>query len=99
MISRHWRGLAKFGHADRYVEHLRTETFPSLAGLAGFLSASILRRETEEGTEFLVVTNWESIEAIERFAGRDTEAAVVPAKARDHMIHYDRRARHYEVVE
>jgi heme-degrading monooxygenase HmoA len=98
MISRHWRGLAKSSHADEYVEHLRTETFPQLAKIPGFIGASILRRSLQPGVEFLIVTNWESIAAIEQFAGRDAEAAVVPEKVQEMMIECDRRARHYEVV-
>jgi heme-degrading monooxygenase HmoA len=98
MISRHWRGLAKSRHADEYVEHLRTETFPQLSKIPGFVHASILRRKVQQGVEFLIVTTWESIGAIEQFSGRDSEAAVVPEKVQAMMIEYDRRVRHYEVV-
>ena len=38
MISRHWRGLAKSTHADGYVAHLRTETFPQLSNIPGFVN-------------------------------------------------------------
>jgi heme-degrading monooxygenase HmoA len=98
MISRHWHGLAKPSHADTYVHHLRSETFPQLSEIPGFISASILRRNVQQGVEFLVVTTWESTRAIERFAGRDAELAVVPDDVQQMMIEYDRRARHYEVV-
>lgn len=98
MISRQWRGLAISTHADAYVEHLRTETFPQLSKIPGFISASILRRNAPQGVEFLVVTHWESIGAIERFSGRDAEVAVVPEKVQKMMVEYDRRVRHYEVV-
>lgn len=98
MISRHWRGLAKSRHADEYVEHLRTETLPQLSKVPGFVHASILRRKLQQGVEFLIVTSWESIDAIEQFSGRDAEAAVVPEKVQEMMIEYDRRVRHYEVV-
>ena len=99
MISRQWRGLAKTSSADDYVAHLRTETFPLIAKIPGFVSASILRRTVPEGVEFLIVTQWRSIEAIHGFAGPDAEEAVVPANVRDMMIDYDRVVRHYEVVQ
>jgi heme-degrading monooxygenase HmoA len=98
MISRQWRGLAKAAHAERYVDHLRTETFPQLAKIPGFVDATILRRAVERGVEFVIVTRWESLEAIERFAGRDAELAVVPREVQDMMIEYDARACHYEIV-
>jgi len=99
MISRHWRGLAKPEHAEAYVEHLRTETFPALKLSSGFISASILRRRTEGGVEFLVVTHWSSIEALRAFAGAEADLAVVPANVQGMMVEYDQVVRHYEVVD
>lgn len=99
MIARHWRGLVKRERADAYIEHLQSETLPQLVQLAGFLDAKVLRRHVPQGVEFLVVTIWASLDAIRAFAGNDVESAVVPPKARDMMIEYDRKARHFEVVD
>ncbi len=99
MISRHWKGVAKLGEADTYIEHLKTDTFPKLTQIDGFISASILKRETDRGTEFLIVTVWKSIEAIERFAGEKADVAVVPEVVQAMMIDYDRQVIHYEVAE
>jgi heme-degrading monooxygenase HmoA len=99
MIARHWRGVAKREFADAYVEHLHSETFPQLVQLPGFHDASLLRRDVDQGVEFLVVTVWKSLDAIRSFAGNDTQSAVVPLKVQQMMIEYDRRARHYEVVD
>jgi hypothetical protein len=98
MISRHWRGLALASQAQNYVEHLRTDTFPALRALPGFVSGSILSRRLGEGIEFLVVTQWRALDDIARFAGTDLEAAVVPPEVAQMMTDYDRRAKHYEVV-
>lgn len=99
MISRQWQGVAKSSEADRYVAHLRTETFPQLSRIAGFLGATILRRTVAEGVEFRIVTTWESMEAIGRFAGENPERAVVPEKVQAMMVRYDRTVDHYEMVE
>ena len=99
MISRQWRCLARPDRAEEYITHLRTETIPALRNIRGFIDASISSRSLEPGVEFLVVTRWESLEAITAFAGTDAEAAVVPAHAAAMMIEYDRRARHFEVVQ
>lgn len=99
MISRHWKGIAKPGEADNYIEHLRINTFPKLSEISGFISASILKRTVRQGTEFLIITVWESIESIERFAGATADVAVVPEVVQAMMIEYDRIVRHYEVVE
>jgi heme-degrading monooxygenase HmoA len=98
MIERQWKGLAKTGEADNYVRHLMTETFPAVSKLNGFIRASILTRPVEKGTEFLIVTVWESIEAIRQFAGEAAEIAVVPLVVREMMVTFDEKAAHYEVA-
>lgn len=98
MIARYWRGLARAERAGDYEAHLRRETFPSLARMRGFVDASILKRPAGRGVEFLVVTRWQSLDAIRQFAGDDLEAAVVPADVEPMLIEYDRRVAHYEVV-
>jgi heme-degrading monooxygenase HmoA len=99
MISRQWRGLARAARAHDYITHLKSETFPKLVRIPGFISASILRRDLPAGVEFLIVTQWESLEAIKRFAGDDPEVAVVPAQVQAIMVEYDHTVRHFEVVE
>jgi heme-degrading monooxygenase HmoA len=98
MISRIWRGLAKPERADDYVQHLQDETFPLLTTIPGFIDAQILRRSVDRGVEFLVVTEWESLQSIQQFAGAGTDRAVVPQKVEEMMIDYDRIVRHYEVL-
>jgi len=98
-ISRHWRGISKPEEADHYIHHLRNDTFPKLARIEGFIKASILRRPLGEGTEFLIVTTWQSIEAVRKFTGESAETAVVPPSVQAMMVEYDREVAHYEVVE
>ena len=98
MISRQFRALAHPNRAHDYIEHLRTETFPALRKIPGFVDASVLSRPSGRGVEFLIVTRWDSMDAITAFAGADPEVAVVPAKAAEMMLEYDRRVRHFDVV-
>jgi heme-degrading monooxygenase HmoA len=85
--------------AESYLRHLQRDTFPQLAVIPGFVRASVLRREVEAGTEFQVVTIWESLSAVRAFAGPDLEAAVVPPAVDAMMVHYDQRVVHYEVAD
>ena len=98
MVERHWTGIAKTNKAENYIEHLTEKTFPGLALLTGFIEARILRRPVEDGVEFLVITVWESVDAIRQFAGEKAEVANVPPEARTMMVRFDEFARHYEVV-
>ena len=99
MISRTWRGIARPEEADNYVRHLQLETFPELSRIPGFVSASIMRRRTSKGVEFLIVTTWQSMDTIRRFAGMSVEVAVVPASVQAMMEEFDPEVTHYEVVD
>jgi heme-degrading monooxygenase HmoA len=101
MIARMWNGRARPEHADAYVTHLQQKTFPQLASIPGHHGAYILRRAAAGGiglVEFTVITLWESLDAITRFAGADPELAVVPPEAQSLLASYDDRAVHWEVA-
>jgi hypothetical protein len=99
MISRLWRSVARSECAGAYIAHLQQETFPALRRLNGFKRATILNRPCELGVEFLIVTVWESEQAIVAFAGADAQAAVVPEKVRRMMVEFDGRAGHFDTID
>jgi len=73
------------------------ETFQKLKVMTGFIRASILKRQVDEGVEFLIVTVWESLENIKEFTGEDISLAVVPDKVKQIMVRFDETATHYHV--
>ncbi len=100
MIARVWRGKATARNSESYRRHFTEAVRPALEGLAGHRGALLLSRETEGDpqTEFLVVTLWDSMQAIRGFAGLDADRAVVEPAARALLAEYDTSVRHYEVV-
>jgi len=98
MIGRHWRGLAHRESAEAYQEHLERETLPRLRSIDGHRGAYVLRRELEDEVEFVVLTLWDSLEAVRRFAGEEYETAVVPAEARELLSSFDEKVVHYQVA-
>lgn len=100
MIARLWRAAAPTpAAADAYQRHVTTQVFPALRAIAGHRGAQVLRREEGARAEFLVLTFWDSMDAIRRFAGADPERAVVEPEARAVLAGYDDFVRHYEVQE
>ena len=97
MIARHWIGIVKKERADDYIAHLQNDTFKKMAEIKGFSKASILRRDIDGGVEFLIITEWDSIDAIKQFAGDSFETAVVPKIAQDMMISFDPVVSHYDI--
>lgn len=96
-IARHWTGVAKKECAADYISHLQQDTFKKLRSIEGFMDAAILKRDVEDGIEFLIITEWESCGAIEKFAGTDINAAVVPLTAQEMLMRYDTTVRHYTI--
>jgi heme-degrading monooxygenase HmoA len=98
VITRIWRGYAKPASADRYEQYLLDTVRPQLAQLAGFRGLYLLRRDAGGEVEFRVLTVWDSMAAIRRFAGPSPEQAVVEPAARAVLTRYDPTVEHYEVV-
>jgi heme-degrading monooxygenase HmoA len=71
---------------------------PILRKLDGFAGVLLLQRAVSGAVEIIVITFWESLEAIRGFAGPNLETAVVADEAAALLTHFDRQVRHYEVI-
>lgn len=98
MVVRMWRGWTRAENADRYERHYRSEVLSSLRKVPGFSGARLLRREVGEETEFLSLTFFDDLDAIRAFAGKEYDAAVVAGEARQVLVRYDARVRHYDLA-
>jgi len=98
MIARIWHGYTTLPHADAYEATLRAEILPGIKEVRGYLGCYILRRPSGDEVEFVTILLWESLAALEAFAGPNYELAIVPAERRKFLLHYDQRSAHYQVV-
>jgi len=100
VIARRWTALAEGSEqADAYVAHFEGLVRPHLERTRGFLGAGVERVEADGGIEIVVVSRWESIDAIEAFAGEDRDLAVVEPEARAVLSRFDDRVRHIELAD
>lgn len=72
---------------------------PHLESTRGFLGAAVERVKADGGIEIVVVTRWESMDAIKAFAGEDIDLAVVEPEARAVLSRFDDRVRHIELAD
>ena len=98
MIARVWSARTTAVQAPAYVQHLRTQVLPAVRRLNGYGGAMLLERASAEGVEIMVMTFWQSLDAIRGFAGADLDGAVVAEEAAALLTQFDRRVRHYEVA-
>ena len=101
MIARIWRGWTPPANADAYEALLRDEAFPWILdrNIAGFRGIDLLRRNDGEEIEFIANMTFDSLAAIEAFAGPERTACVVLPKARALLTRFDAHSSHYEIVE
>jgi heme-degrading monooxygenase HmoA len=55
--------------------------------------------ESGEYVEYLVLTRWQSMDAIRAFAGAVPENAVIDLRAMATVVAFDDKVRHYDVLE
>lgn len=99
MIARLWSARATSPQVQAYLAHFSAQVAPALRKFKGYAGHTVLTRDSTGSAEICVTTYWQSMQAIEAFAGPDREAAVVAPAAAALLLEYDKRARHYEVAQ
>jgi hypothetical protein len=97
MIARHWRGWTAPQNADAYQELLSGTVLPGLKKISGYRGGYVLRRDVAEEVEFVVVNLFDSIEAVQQFAGPDYTVAQFEPEAKCLLARVEPLAVHYEV--
>lgn len=97
MIARIWHGMTPAAKADAYLAFLRERALPDYRTTPGNLAAYVLRRDDGAVTHFITLTHWESLEAIEAFAGRDIARAKYYPEDTDFLIVFESTVQHYTV--
>jgi heme-degrading monooxygenase HmoA len=98
MIARTWRGVTKAEDADTYLAYLHETGLSAYRATPGNRGVLALRRIEDDRAEFLLVTLWESEEAIRRFAGQEIDRAVFYPEDEQFLVDRDLHVTHYEVV-
>ena len=97
MIARLWRGWTSRENADAYERLLQERVLPGLKRLDGYRGGYILRQESNEEVEFVVMNLFESLEAVQAFAGPEYTVPVFEPEARQLLSKVEPIARHYEI--
>jgi uncharacterized damage-inducible protein DinB len=98
MILRSWDGHTKNDAADEYADYLRETGFRDLVATEGNRGAFVLRRREGAKTRFRVLSLWESMRAIRRFAGRKPERARYYPKDRRYLESLAPEVDHFDVL-
>ncbi len=75
MVVRMWHGRVDSSKSDEYAEFMKQRAAPDYSSVDGLQKLLFLRKDEEYVTHFLLVTYWDSIESVKRFAGEEPEKA------------------------
>jgi heme-degrading monooxygenase HmoA len=97
-IARIWRGRTLAAKADEYQAYLDSSGISRIRATPGNLGVTLLRRNDGGKTEFLVMSIWESVDAIKKFAGEDYQKAVILPRDREYLLEVESDVLHYEIL-
>jgi heme-degrading monooxygenase HmoA len=98
MIARTWRGRTPEAKAEEYLEYLEKTGLKNYRATPGNKGVFVFRRVVGGEAEFLLLTLWESMEAIKEFAGHDPERAVYYPEDEHFLLELEPNVNHYDVL-
>ena len=98
MIARVWRGATRVADAAAYTEYLDRTGHVEYRRVAGHRRTITLRRVHAGRAEFVVMSFWDSLDAIRAFAGADVERAVFYPEDDRYLVEREVRVAHFDVV-
>src|SRR5262245_35219653 len=97
MIARMWKGWTAPENGAAYERLLRGHILPGIHRVEGYRGAYILRSDEKEETAFVVITLFESLDAVKGFAGADYATPVIEPEARQLLSRFESTAYHYDI--
>jgi heme-degrading monooxygenase HmoA len=99
MIARIWRGFTDAAKADEYLDYLRLTGLKDYRETAGNRGVLALRRVHGDRCEFVLISLWDSMDAVHAFSGTSAdEAKYYPEDVR-FLLEMEPHVRHYEVAD
>jgi heme-degrading monooxygenase HmoA len=97
MIVRIWHGRVEAAKADEYAEFIRKRAVPDYSSVAGLKKLLFLRRTDGDAAHFLLMTYWDSMQAVRDFAGERPEKAKYYPEDDDYLLEKEAISALYEV--
>ena len=96
-IMRVWHGEVSIEKADEYEKFMVERAAPDYASVDGLLNLYFQRRDESTKTHFLLVTIWDSMDSIKKFAGAEPELAKYYPEDDGYLLSKERQVSMYEI--
>jgi heme-degrading monooxygenase HmoA len=97
MIARSWRGVTAADTADDYLSYLRETGLKDYAATPGNRGVLVMRRTVGDRCEIVLLSFWDSMEAVRKFAGTNPDVAKYYPEDTRFLLEMQPFVRHYEV--
>jgi heme-degrading monooxygenase HmoA len=99
MIARTWHGRVPAAKAEAYHAYLRRTGLADYQATPGNRGVLVLRRTEGDVTHFVLITFWDSLDAIRRFAGDDYARARYYPEDDEYLLEREPMVTHDDVVQ
>ena len=97
MIARIWRGITLKEKADDYLAYLHATGLPDYGKTPGNRGVSVLRRTQGDHCEVMLISLWDSMDAVRAFAGENPDRSVYYPEDEQYLLQMEPLVRHYDV--
>lgn len=97
MIARVWHGVVSTEKADAYLRLMQEVALPEYTGTQGNRGAWCLRRDEPVVSHFEMLTFWDDIASIKRFAGENYEKAKYYDFDDTYLVEKEEGVRHSDI--
>jgi heme-degrading monooxygenase HmoA len=98
MIARFWRGVTRNSMAREYFEYLKKTGLKEYRSTEGNRGVYVFKRVENDRAVFLLMSLWDSYDAIKKFAGPDFEKAVYYPEDKNFLLELEPNVIHYEIL-
>lgn len=96
-IMRLWHGQVAVEKADDYEKFMIERAAPDYGSVEGLLKLYFQRKNEQKKAHFLLVTLWDSIESVIKFAGNNPEIEKYYPEDDDFLLEKEKFVSMYEV--
>lgn len=97
MIVRTWHGRTSLSLGDEYEAFMKERAAPDYGSVPGLQNLFFSRRDEGDVSHFLLITIWNSIDAVKKFAGDNPDIAKYYPEDDDYLLEKEKYSQNYRV--
>jgi len=98
LIARIWHGHTPAAKAEEYTKYIYEAGIKKIESIPGNRGVQLFRRIDDKYGDFTVISYWDSIEAIKRFAGEKYEETHNLPKDPEYLVDMEPTVKHLTVL-